>query len=81
MRADSKAPTVEELELEEAWALRKARAYIEMDLRIEDQQRVVIRDNPDTHLAWTTLHTVYGNHLANTRVSLCHDPNLLRNRI
>jgi hypothetical protein len=69
-RADSKAPTDAELELEEAWTLRKERAYTEIDLRIEDQQRVAIRDNRDPRLAWSTLRTVYGNCLVNTRASL-----------
>ena len=69
-RAESKAPTEEELELEQAWALRKERAYSEVDLRIEDQQKVAIRDNRDPRLAWNTLNTVYGNRLANTRASL-----------
>jgi gag-polypeptide of LTR copia-type len=69
-RADSKAPTDAELELEEAWALRMERAYTEIDLRIEDQQRVAIRDNRDPRLAWNTLRMVYGNRLANARASL-----------
>ena len=68
--AESKAPTEEELELEQAWALWKERAYLEIDLRIEDQQRVVICDNRDPHLAWNTLNTVYGKRLVNTRASL-----------
>jgi hypothetical protein len=68
--ADSKAPSNAELQLEEAWALWKECAYTEIDLNIEDQQRVVIRDNCDPHLAWNMLHMVYGNHFANTRASL-----------
>ena len=42
-RAESKAPTKGELELEQAWALQKECAYSEIDLHIEDQQRVTIR--------------------------------------
>jgi hypothetical protein len=60
-RADSKAPTNAELELEEAWALQKECANTEIDLHIEDQQRVAIRDNCNPRLAWNTLDTVYGN--------------------
>jgi hypothetical protein len=69
-RADLKAPTDVELELEEAWALQKERAYTEIDLRIEDKQRVVSCDNHIPHLAWNTLHMVYSNQLVNTRASL-----------
>jgi hypothetical protein len=67
---DSKAPTDAELELEEAWALQKEHAYTEIDLHIEDQQRVAIHDNRDPRLAGNTLHTVYGNWLESTRASL-----------
>lgn len=68
--ADPDNPTEKELQIERAWELRKERAYTEIDLRIEDQQRVSIRDNRDPRLAWHTLRTVYGNRLANTRAAL-----------
>ena len=45
VRADPNAPTDKELQMERAWELRKERAYTEIDLHIEDQQRVSIRDN------------------------------------
>ena len=44
--------------------------YTEIDLCIEDQQRVSIWDNRDPHLAWQTLCTVYRNRLVNTRAAL-----------
>jgi gag-polypeptide of LTR copia-type/Pol polyprotein, beta-barrel domain/Zinc knuckle/GAG-pre-integrase domain len=64
------APTAEELRIEKAWELRKERAYTEIDLRVEDQQRINIRGNRDPYQAWTTLRNVYGNRLANTRAAL-----------
>ena len=70
VRADPNAPTDKELQIERAWELQKERAYTEIDLRIEDQQRVSICDNRNPRLAWQTLPTVYGNRLANTRAAL-----------
>lgn len=69
-RLDPMSPTAQELQLERAWDLRKERAYSEIDLRVEDQQRVWIRENRDPRLAWDTLRTVYRKHLADTRVFL-----------
>ena len=37
---NSKAPTNEELELEQAWALQKEHAYMEIDLHSDNQQVV-----------------------------------------
>lgn len=69
-RLDPTSPTAQELQLERAWDLRKERAYSEIDLRVEDQQRVSIRENRDPRLAWDTLHTVYRKHLADKIPSL-----------
>ena len=55
---DLKAPTNEEQELDQAWALWKEHAYMEIDLHIKDQQRVVICDKQDLHLAWNRLNIV-----------------------
>ena len=66
VRAVEKSPTAEELQLEKAWGLRKERAYTEIDLRVEDQERVSIRTNRDPVVAWNTLRSTYGNRLANT---------------
>ena len=70
VHADPNAPTEKELQIERAWELREECVYTEITLRVEDQQRVSICDNRDPRLAWQTLHTVYGNRLANTRAAL-----------
>jgi hypothetical protein len=69
-QAITDAPTADELRIEKAWDLRKERAYTEIDLRVEDQQRITIRTNRDPHQAWLTLKNVYGSRLANTRAAL-----------
>ena len=72
MCADPNSLTKAELQLEKAWKLRKERAYMEIDLRVEDQQRVS-RDNRDPQLAWITLRTVFGSRLANMKAALVAD--------
>ena len=46
-----KSPIAEEIQLEKAWELCKERAYTEIDLQVEDQERVSIRTNHDPVIA------------------------------
>ena len=65
------SPKIMGFNWKELGAFSKNLAYSEIDLHIEDQQWVSIRDNLDSHLAWHMLHNVYGNCLANTRNHSC----------
>ena len=69
-RVNLNAPMEKELQMEKVWDLRRVRAYTEIDLWVEDQECVSIRNNRDPSAAWIMLRTVYGNRLANTRVAL-----------
>jgi hypothetical protein len=69
-RADPRFPTSDKLDVEEAWELRKKRAYSEIMLRVEDEPRVTIMVNEDPKDAWDRLKTTYGTRLANSRAML-----------
>jgi gag-polypeptide of LTR copia-type/Pol polyprotein, beta-barrel domain len=67
MRAKQNEPIEKKLQLERAW---EERVYTEIDLRVEDQQRMTIRENRDPRIAWHKLRNMYGTRLANTRATL-----------
>jgi hypothetical protein len=64
------APMAEELEKEDAWNLRRIRAYSEIMLRVEDEPRVTIMGSQDPSEAWSKLEKTYGSRLANSRTML-----------
>ncbi|KAF8514713.1 hypothetical protein BU17DRAFT_94225 [Hysterangium stoloniferum] len=69
-RAKLDALTKDELDIEEAWVLRKKRAYSEIMLRVEDEPRVAIMTNDNPIDAWNKLKNTYGTRLANSQAIL-----------
>jgi hypothetical protein len=63
-------PTPEELDVEEAWELRKKWAYSEIMLHVEDKLHITIMVNKDLKDVWDRLKTTYGTCLANSRTML-----------
>jgi hypothetical protein len=70
VRKNPNVPMSDERDMEDAWNLRKVRAYSEIMLRVEDKPHITIMGSQNPTEAWDKLDKTYGTRLANNRTTL-----------
>jgi hypothetical protein len=66
VKKDPNAPTNDKHKMEDAWNLRKVRAYSEIMLRVKDELCITIMGTQNPQEAWDKLDKTYRSRLVNS---------------